>query len=143
MGLDDVMGESATHRSMKNAVRVDLERERYHVIEEPLSPPKSKVSWRSYRPDLMGYRLEEGSEELVLVECETRPNMRRFLSKNHASVWFQPNLFREGNVRRILAVPRGKLKRVDMKLRRKWEIWIVGSSGAMEKVGTTRAERTK
>ena len=137
------MGESAIHRSMKNVVRVDLESEHYSVVEEPISPPRSKVSWKSYRPDLLGYRLEEGCEELVLVECETRPDMRRFLSKNHASVWFQPNLFREGYVRRILAVPQGKLRRVDMKLRHRWEIWIVGSSRAVEKVGTTCDGRAK
>ena len=141
--VDEDVGESAIHRLMKNAVRANLERENYLVVEEPLSPPKSRVSWRSYRPDLLGYRSEDGTEELVLVECETSPSMRRFISKNHASVWFQPTLFREANVRRILAVPQGKLKRVDMKLRHSWEIWIVGSKGSMEKVGTTRDERTK
>lgn len=137
------MGESANHRSMKAIVRANLERERYSVVEEPLFPPGSRMSWRSYRPDLLGYKSEAGSEELVVVECETRPNMRRFLSKNHSSVWFEPNLFSEGTVRKILAVPQGKLKKVDMKLRNDWEIWIVGSTEAMEKVRTTGDERTK
>jgi len=137
------MGESATHRAMKDIVKAELERECYSVVEEPLSPPGSKVSWKSYRPDLLGYRSEERAEELVLVECETKPNMRRFLSKNHTSVWFQPNLFKEGEIRKILAVPQGKLKRLDMRLRHRWEIWVLGSTGAMEKVGATSDERTK
>jgi len=123
------------HLSMKSIVRADLEREHYAILEEPLFPPSSRASWKSYRPDLMGYRAEGASEELVLVECETRPNMKRFLSKNHSSVWFQPYLFRRGSVRRILAVPQGTLGKVDMRLRDRWEIWVLGVTGALQKVG--------
>jgi hypothetical protein len=122
---------------MKAIVRAELERERYAVVEEPLCPPGPKASWTSYRPDLLGYRSEGGAEELVLVECETRPNMRRFGSKNHSSVWFQPYLFRRGSVRRILAVPQGRLRSVDMKLRDRWEIWVLGATGPLEKVGAS------
>jgi len=118
---------------MKAIVRQELEQERYAVVEEPLYPPREKVSWSSYRPDLMGYRSEDGTEQLVLVECETHPNMRRLGTKNFSSVWFQPYLFRKGSVRRILAVPQGKLRSVDMSIRDEWEIWVVGSNAAMEK----------
>jgi len=118
---------------MKAIVRHELELERYAVVEEPLSPPRDKASWTSYRPDLMGYRSEGGAEQLVLVECETHPNMRRLGTKNFSSVWFQPYLFRRGSVRRILAVPQGRLRSVDMKIRNKWEIWVVGSKAPMEK----------
>ncbi len=72
-------------------------------------------------------------EELVLVECETHPNMKRLGAKNFSSVWFQPYLFRRGSVRRILAVPQGRLGSVDMKIRDRWEIWVVGPNSAMEK----------
>jgi len=133
------MAESSAHRSMKAIVRADLEREGYGVVEEPLFPPGQKASWTSYRPDLLGYRSEGGTEELVLVECETRPSMRRFRSKNHSSVWFQPYLFRRGSVRRILAVPQGKLRAVDMRLRDKWEIWVLGATAPLAKVGTSCA----
>jgi hypothetical protein len=118
---------------MKAIVRSELEKERYAVVEEPPYPPGKKASWDSYRPDLLGYRSEGGVEELVLVECETHPNMKRFGAKNYSSVWFQPYLFRKGSVRRILAVPQGKLASVDMKVRTKWEVWILGGKGAMEK----------
>ncbi len=118
---------------MKAIVRQELEQERYAVVEEPLFPPGKKVTWSSYRPDLLGYRSEGGLEELVLVECETRPNMRRLGTKNVSSVWFQPYLFRRGSVRRILAVPQGKLGSVDMKIRDRWEVWVVGSGSAMAK----------
>jgi len=118
---------------MKAIVRHELEQERYAVVEEPFFPPRRKVSWSSYRPDLMGYKSEGGSEELVLVECETHPNMRRLGAKNTFSVSFQPYLFRKGSVRRILAVPRGKLGAVDMRIRDKWEIWVVGANSPMDK----------
>lgn len=61
------VAESQVHRSMKAIVRHELELERYAVVEEPLSPPRDKASWTSYRPDLMGYRSEGGAEQLVLV----------------------------------------------------------------------------
>ncbi len=128
--------ESAVHRSMKTIVRAELEHERYAVVEEPLFPPGKKAYWRSYRPDLLGYRSEGGVEELVLVECETRPNMRLLGAKNYASVWFQPYLFRRGSIRRILAVPQGRLRAVNMKIRDEWEVWVLGDSSTMEKFPT-------
>ena len=127
------MAESLVHLSMKAVVRHELEQERYAVVEEPLFPPRKKVTWSSYRPDLMGYRSEGGTEELVLVECETHPNMRRLGAKNTFSVSFQPYLFRKGSVRRILAVPRGKLGAVDMRIRDKWEIWVIGANSPIDR----------
>jgi hypothetical protein len=127
------VAESAVHRSMKAIVKEELEAERFAVVEEPLFPPGDKVTWSSYRPDLLAYRSEDGDEELVIVECETHPNMRRLGSKNYSSVWFQPYLFTKGSVRRILAVPQGKLGSVDMKIRNEWDVWIVGANSAMTK----------
>ncbi len=127
------VAESQVHRSMKAVVRLELEQERYQVVEEPLFPPGEKVSWASYRPDLLGYRSEDGTEELVLVECETHPNMKRLGEKHVSSVSFQPYLFRRGSVRRILAVPQGRLRSVDLKIRDRWEVWVVGPNSPMAK----------
>ena len=118
---------------MKAVVRSELVREDYSVIEEPLSPPGDRVSWSSYRPDLLGYRADRGVEELVLVECETHPSMRRLLSKQYRTVSFQTYLFRRSSLRKILAVPQGKLGSVDMKIRDEWEVWVVGSSSPLER----------
>jgi len=134
--IGEWVAESEVHRSMKAIVRSELEKERYAVVEEPLYPPGKKASWDSYRPDLLGYRSEGGVEELVLVECETHPNMKRFGTKNHSSVWFQPYLFRRGSVRRILAVPQGKLASVDMRVRTQWEVWVLGGKTPMDKFAT-------
>ena len=127
------MAESQIHRSMKAVIRHELELQHYAVVEEPLSPPGQKVTWTSYRPDLMGYRSEDGKEELVLVECETHPNMKRLREKNASSVSLQPYLFRHGSVRRILAVPQGKLRSVDLRIRDSWEVWVVGAVSTIDK----------
>lgn len=129
------MAESPIHRRMKAIVKTELERERYVVMEEPSFPPSKRMSWTAYRPDLLGYRREGGSEELVIVECETRPSMKRFAAKNHSSLWFQPFLFQDGVVRRILAVPQGRLRRVDLGLRSHWEVWVVGNERPMCRIG--------
>jgi hypothetical protein len=127
------VAESQVHRTMKAVIRQELEHERYAVIEEPPSPPGEKVTWTSYRPDLLGYKSENGTEELVLVECETHPNMKRLREKKASSVSLQPYLFRNGAVRRILAVPQGKLGSVDLRIRDSWEVWVVGAFATLDK----------
>ena len=127
------VAESRVHRSMKAIVKAELVREDYAVIEEPLFPPGGRVSWSSYRPDLLGYKSGRGTEELVLVECETHPSMRRLQAKRYRTVSFQTYLSRRGSLRKILAVPQGKLGSVDMGIRREWEVWVVGSSSPMER----------
>ena len=126
------MAESESHRSMKAIVKKELERERYEVVEEPPYSP-GRVSWTSYRPDLLGYRSENGKEEVVLVECETRPSIKKLEAKNSASAWFQQRLQGQGSVRRILAVPRGSLGAVNMRARGVWEVWVIGSSSSLER----------
>lgn len=128
---------------MKAVVREELERDGFGVVEEPLFPPADWISWSTYRPDLLGFRAREGREEVALVECETRPSMARFARKNYSSLWFQPSLLKEGSLWRILAVPRGKLGSVDLKLRRGWEIWVVGSGGPLEKIRTVGREGSR
>ncbi len=129
------MAESSVHLGMKAVVRCELERQGYVVLEEPPFPPSNRISWSAYRPDLLAYRKGGGEEEVAIVECETHPSMRRFSGKNFASLWFQPHLFHIGLVRRILAVPRGRLRAVDMNVRKEWEIWVLGASGPISLIG--------
>lgn len=128
------MPESELHRSMKRIIREDLEREDYRVVEEPLFSPAPWMHWECYRPDLLGLRSDDRSEQVVIVECETRPSMKRFVSKNYKSFWFEPSVIREGSIRRILAIPRGKLASLNLELRRGWEIWVMGSTAPIVKI---------
>jgi hypothetical protein len=121
---------------MKLLVREELEKGGFVVLEEPKFPPSTRMYWSSYRPDLVAYRIGETGEELAVVECETHPNMGRFVSKNFGSLWFQPYLFKRAMVRWILAIPQGKLQLVNLELRRQWEIWILGRSGPISRIGT-------
>jgi len=126
--------ESSTHRHMKAVVREELEKDGFGVVEEPLFPPVKWMSWSAYRPDLLGFRAKDMKEEVAIVECETHPSMRRFAAKNYSSLSFQPSVLSSGSVRRILAVPKGKLGAVDLRLRCGWEIWVIGGSGTPEKI---------
>jgi hypothetical protein len=119
---------------MKRIVKEELEGEGFVVLEEPLYPPSRRVSWSGYRPDLLAYRAGRVLEELAVVEAETHPNAKRFARKNFASLGFQPHLFQTGSIRQILAVPQGRLRSVDLGLRKEWEIWILGTSGPMHKI---------
>ena len=132
------VAESSFHLSMKAMVRSELEYELYSVVEEPPFPPGGRLWWLGYRPDLVGYRGKEVEEEVVLVECETHPNMTRFGAKNHSSVWFQSRLSSPGSVRRILAVPQGKLGAVDLRIRDGWEVWVLGNGGPVQKIPAFR-----
>ncbi len=120
------MAESEVHSTMKSVVRLELERDGYAVVEEPTVAPGEKVHWTSYRPDLLGYRTKGDEEELMIVECETRPNMKRLGAKNFSSVWFEAHLYGQGTLRKILVVPQGRLRAVDMPVKGGWEVWVVG-----------------
>jgi hypothetical protein len=131
------VAESELHRAMKETVRRRLSEEGFVTMEEPLFPPSRRISWSNYRPDLLGFRRRGGREEIALVECETRPNMKRFRSKNYSSVWFQPSVLSEGGVKKILAVPRGALGAVDRQIMREWEVWVIGPGVIDETVTAT------
>lgn len=128
--------ESELHRTMKRIVRSELELDLYCVVEEPLYPPTQRISWSSYRPDLLGIRAGPLTEEIAIVECETHPSTTRLESKNYSSLWFEPSILRDGSIRRILAIPRGTLHVLDSGLRRKWEIWVLGPNRPLEKISS-------
>ncbi len=132
------MSESTMHKDMKRVVRSQLERDSYYLMEEPPSFHRGRLSWSRYRPDLLGYRRAGRKEELVIVECETHPNMQRFRTKRYDSLSLQSNLIASASVRRILAVPQGRLKRVDLRVRESWEVWVVGRRGTLEILRTAR-----
>lgn len=116
--------ESQLHLRMKDRVSRELEVEGYTVFYEPSFPPSRFLTWSSYRPDILGVRTGAAGQEYVFVECETRPSGRRIAGKNFASVDVQARLNSDVSLRRILVVPRGKLRGVDRATRRSWETWI-------------------
>jgi hypothetical protein len=116
---------------MKARIAIELIHEGYRLFPECDDSPVDIVNWSRYRPDLFGYRKETDGTSFVFVECETHPNLKRLESKNYNSAGIQQNLFNADRLRRILAVPRGRLGSLDLKARRKWEIWVVGSQSPL------------
>jgi hypothetical protein len=109
---------------MKHSVSRELAEEGYFIYEEPPFAPTPFMNWEAYRPDLFGVRAGPGRQDYALVECETRPSLRKLAAKNVRSVEVQTRLNSELSLRRILVLPRGKLARVDRSVRRAWEMWI-------------------
>lgn len=122
------MTESLLHRSLKSRVTEELANEGYEVFSEPIFPPTSLMDWSRYRPDLLAVRARAGREDFVMVECETRPSTRRMNSKNFRSVQLQSKIHLECNLKRILVMPRGKLRALDSRFRLLWEIWIASDA---------------
>jgi hypothetical protein len=123
------MAESVLHLRMKEGVSRELAEEGYAFFFEPPYAPSRFLSWVSYRPDLFGIRASAGRQEYALVECETRPSVRKLASKNFTSLDVQTRLDSDLSLRRILVVPRGTLARLDSSVRRYWETWIYENGG--------------
>ena len=112
---------------MKRACALELVRQGYWVYPEPLWPPCRRLWWASYRPDLLGVRSSSSRQDYAFVECETNPSTRRLLAKNYLSVELQDQLDVPCSLRRVLAIPRGTLHRLEASLRYSWETWIFGN----------------
>ncbi|MBI4258368.1 MAG: hypothetical protein HY619_05385 [Thaumarchaeota archaeon] len=119
------MAESYLHRILKAVSMRTLRENSYTIYPEPEYSPIQYLSWFSYRPDIFGVRSVEGADEYAFVECETKPRMKRILSKNYLSISVQSRLAKETRSRMILAIPTGTLRNLDTKIRERWEIWII------------------
>lgn len=123
------MAESSLHKQMKKDACDELLRENYSVLYEPMTASSLMMTWRSYRPDLLGVRTGDGHQDYALVECETRPSTRKLLAKNYASVGVQVMIDCHCSIRRILVVPKGSLSRIDSQTRSSWETWVYDGIG--------------
>ena len=118
------MNESNLHISLKQITLYELMRDGFEVIVEPDFPPDQIISWRGYRPDLLGIREQSNGRCYVVVECETHPDKTRFAKKNWQEITLQSRLFEEANLTFILSVPVGKISKVT-RFRDIWEIWQI------------------
>lgn len=119
------MAESHLHRLLKAASMRTLREDGYSIYPEPEHSPLQYLSWNSYRPDIFGMKSLNGVDEYAFVECETRPRLKRILSKNYISITVQTQLARYTRNRMVLAIPTGTLRNLDTSIRKHWEIWII------------------
>jgi len=130
------MTESGLHLFMKQVAVDALNEEGFLTFLEPEYPPVDHVRWANYRPDIFGVKRTDETDEYVFVECETRPASSLLTRKKISSITVQRELLREANQRLILAIPAGRLRALDMKLRSRWELWLISSrSGEITRVG--------
>lgn len=102
-----------------------LRKDGYTIYPEPEYSPTQYLSWFGYRPDVFGVKSGDGADEYVFVECETKPRLKRILSKNYPSISIQTKLAQDTRSRMILAIPSGTLRHLDTQVRKQWEIWII------------------
>ena len=107
--------ETRLHESLKEAAFHELAKEGYDLYVEPLEPPLERLTWSFYRPDILGVICDEKELRLVVVECETNPQIRRIkrkISKIKHSFSFQKRLNEEHLFRLLLVIPYGMLHKV-------------------------------
>ncbi|UCH37545.1 MAG: hypothetical protein JSV76_07720 [Candidatus Bathyarchaeota archaeon] len=125
--------ESQLHRVLKQAVHVELKREGFTLYVEPTVSPNRRLSWYSYRPDILGISSTKSLFKLTLVECETHPNTIRILNKTlkiQKTLFLQTRLFEQFFFLPLLAIPSLTLDKINQVLiRRFWDIWIINKLG--------------
>jgi len=125
--------ESDLHELLKETVLDELGREGYETYVEPSDPPLERLMWSYYRPDILGVICEETVLNVVLVECETNPNVRRVktkASKIGCTFTVQKRLNENNLLRLLLVIPAGVLHKVNHQvIRSLWEIWLVSNKG--------------
>ena len=125
--------EGSLHKLLKEAALRELGKHGYTLYVEPLEPPFKRLFWDCYRPDVLGVISREDDLIIVLVECETSPNMRRIMGKTlriKATLRLQKRLNERHTVHPLLIVPPNNLRKINYScIRRFWEIWITHHQG--------------
>jgi len=125
--------ESDLHGLLQETVLEELGREGYEIYVEPPNPPLGRLTWSSYRPDILGVIREEIGLSVVLAECETNPDVRRVKTKTSKigrTFKMQKRLNEKHLIRLLLVIPAGALHKVNHRpIRSFWEIWIVNKKG--------------
>ena len=127
--------ESNLHYLFKEVMCQSLSEEGYEIYIEPDISPLDRLCWSRYRPDLLGVTYNQTHFFIVLVECETRPsysNIKRKSSKIRKWFTFQKRLDENHNIRLLLVIPPGNLRRINKGyIRELWEIWIINKKGTI------------
>jgi len=128
-----VKTESKIHKLLKQIVANELEKNHFTTYQEPLESPYNNLWWQSYRPDVLATKNTERLFEVVLVECETKPDKKRVLTKMSTiqnNLTLQKRLFEKTRFHPILAIPPDNLAKIlCCKVRNFWTIWIINKLG--------------
>ena len=128
--------EGKFHKLMKHIVAKELQKQDYLTCYEPLESPYRHLCWDSYRPDILATKFCKQNLQIVLVECETKPNKKRILKKTDnikKNLSLQKRLYQNSRILPLLVIPSFNLvKIICATVRRFWEIWIVNRLGEIK-----------
>ena len=128
--------EGRLHKSLKYTVAKELQNQNYTIYYEPLESPFNHLWWHSYRPDILATLSNDFNQQIVLVECETKPNRKRVLNKTakiKKNLQLQKRLHENTSILPLLIIPPKCLYRtMCSKIQGFWEIWIVNQSGKIK-----------
>ena len=118
---------------MKYNVGKELENQDYLIYFEPLESPLNYLCWEYYRPDLLAVKCCSSNLDIIMVECETKPNMNRVLQKTNKIQKYlslQKKLNEKATIFPLIVIPPFNLNKIiSTKVRKLWEIWIINDSG--------------
>ena len=125
--------EGSFHKLLKERVANELQKQNYSIYYEPLESPLERLWWDFYRPDILALRNLSCSLKVVLVECETKPNLKRLLKKTQKIQHYliiQKMLNEKVSITPLLVIPPFNLSKIiSCKVRKFWEIWIINNTG--------------
>ena len=125
--------EGSFHKFLKDRVADELQKQNHSIYYEPLESPLERLWWDYYRPDLLALKRLSLELKIVLVECETRPNMKRLLKKTEKIQHFlslQKVLDEKASITPLLVIPPFNLSKIiSCRVRQFWEIWIINDVG--------------
>lgn len=125
--------EGSFHKFLKNRVANELQKQKYSIYYEPLESPLERLWWDYYRPDILALKNLSLNLKVVLVECETKPNLKRLLEKTakiHNYLFLQKMLDEKVSIIPLLVIPPFNLSKIiSCKVRKFWEIWIINNTG--------------
>jgi hypothetical protein len=128
--------EGTLHKLHKQAVAQELQKQNYSIHFEPWESPLNLLWWQSYKPDILAIKQTNSSQKIVLVECETKPNRKRVLTKTtqiKKNLALQKRLFENTMILPLLIIPPNNLhKIVFSSIRKFWEIWIINQEGKIK-----------
>jgi hypothetical protein len=128
--------EGTLHKLHKQKVAEELQKKSYGIHYEPWESPLELLWWQSYKPDILAIKQTNCSQKIVLVECETKPNRKRVLTKTiqiKKNLSIQKQLFENILVLPLLVIPPNNLQKILFSnIRKFWEIWIISQEGQIK-----------
>ena len=134
--MREIKNGKSTSQNFQKHVANELENRKYSIYFEPLETPLNLVWWHSYRSDVLAIKNSKNKMQIILVECETKPNKKRLIQKLltiRKNLSFQKQLHQKTKFPPLLIIPPFNFSRmICSEVRRFREIWIINYLGKIK-----------